>query len=57
MDALVEFFLFDQPEELSGRTATVFFHKRIREEKELHTPEELKAQLVIDQSQIDDLIF
>ena len=57
VEALVEFFLFDKPEELSGRTATVFFHKRIREEKELHTPEELKAQLMIDKTQIDDLIF
>lgn len=57
IEALVEFFLFDKPEELSGRTATVFFHKRIREERELNSPEELKAQLMIDKSQIDDLIF
>lgn len=57
VEALVEFFLFDKPGELSGRTATVFFHKRIREERELRTPEELKAQLMIDKSEIDDLIF
>lgn len=57
IDALVEFFLFDMPGELSGRTATVFFHKRIREVRELSTPEELKSQLIIDKMQIDDLIF
>lgn len=57
MDALVEFYLFDNPEELSGKIATVFFHKRIRDEKELSTPEELKAQLTLDKMQIDELIF
>ena len=57
IDALVEFFLFEQPEELSGRTAIVSFHKRIREERELSTPEALKSQLMIDKSQIDELIF
>jgi riboflavin kinase / FMN adenylyltransferase len=56
-DALVEFYLFELPGELSGKTATVLFHKRIREEKVLNTPEELKKQLLIDKSYIDDLIF
>jgi riboflavin kinase / FMN adenylyltransferase len=56
-DALVEFFLFDAPDELSGKTATVLFHKRIREELVLNTPEELRKQLLIDKKYIDDLIF
>ncbi len=56
-DALVEFYLFDVPEELAGRTAIVLFHKRIREEKALNSPEELRKQLLIDKSFIDDLIF
>jgi riboflavin kinase/FMN adenylyltransferase len=57
IDALVEFYLFENPSELSGKSATVFFHKMIREEKELATPQELKSQLMIDKLQIDELIF
>lgn len=57
IDALVEFFLFDQPAQLSGHTATVYFHKMIREEKMLNTPEELRQQLLIDRAQVEDLLF
>ena len=57
IDALVEFYLFENPRELSGKSATVFFHKMIREEKELATPQQLKSQLMIDKLQIDELIF
>lgn len=56
-DAIVEFFLFDKPEQLSGKTAIVLFHKRIREEKNLDTPEELKKQLLMDKAQVDELDF
>ena len=56
-EAIVEFYLFDRPAELSGTTATVLFHKFIREEMNFASPEALKAQLIIDQSQVDDLIF
>jgi riboflavin kinase / FMN adenylyltransferase len=57
IDALVEYYLFDNPETLSGTSATLFFHKRIREEKTLETVEQLKQQLLIDKAQIDELIF
>ncbi len=57
VDALVEFFLFDEPAQLSGHTATVFFHKMIRGEKNLATPEELKHQLLIDRAQVEELLF
>ena len=57
VDALVEYYLFDDPEVLSGNSATLFFHKRIREEKPLETLEQLKQQLLIDKTQIDELIF
>ncbi|MEI6900752.1 MAG: riboflavin kinase [Bacteroidota bacterium] len=57
IEALVEFFLFDMPGNLTGHSATVFFHKRIRDVKELATPEELRSQLMIDRMQIDELIF
>ncbi|MCX6251225.1 MAG: adenylyltransferase/cytidyltransferase family protein [Bacteroidetes bacterium] len=56
-DAVVEFFLLDEPRELSGDVATVFFHKRLRDEKNLTDPRELKQQLMIDRLQIDELIF
>jgi riboflavin kinase / FMN adenylyltransferase len=57
IDALVEFHLFEQPDVLAGNTATLFFHKRIREEMPLGTVEQLKQQLLIDKAQIDELIF
>jgi riboflavin kinase/FMN adenylyltransferase len=57
VDALVEYYLFDNPEALSGNSATLHFHKRIREEKPLETVEQLKQQLLIDKAQIDELIF
>ncbi len=57
IDALVEYYLFDNPETLSGNSATLFFHKRIREEKPLETLEQLKQQLLMDKAQIDELIF
>ncbi|MGE5424954.1 MAG: bifunctional riboflavin kinase/FMN adenylyltransferase [Syntrophothermus sp.] len=57
MDALVEFFLFDEPESLAGHTATVYFHKMIRGEKNLSSPEELRQQLLLDRAQVEELLF
>jgi riboflavin kinase/FMN adenylyltransferase len=57
LDAVVVFFLFDTPETLTGSSATVYFHKFIREEKPFTTPEELQKQLQIDRAQVDELIF
>jgi riboflavin kinase / FMN adenylyltransferase len=57
VDALVEYYLFDNPQVLCGTSATLFFHKRIRDEKPLGTTEQLKQQLLIDKAQIDELIF
>jgi riboflavin kinase / FMN adenylyltransferase len=57
IDAVVEFYLFDRPEALSGTTATVNFHKFIREEKPFQSAEELRKQLQIDRLQVDELIF
>lgn len=57
VDAVVEFFLFDTPEKLSGNTATVSFHKFIREEKSLQTEDDLKKQLQNDKQIIDEMIF
>jgi FAD synthase len=41
IDAVVDFYLFEKPETLSGTSAIVYFHKFIREEKPFSTPEEL----------------
>ena len=57
VDALVEYYLFDKPETLSGNSATLFFHKRIRDEKPLETIDQLKQQLLMDKAEIDELIF
>ncbi|MCX6248671.1 MAG: riboflavin biosynthesis protein RibF [Bacteroidetes bacterium] len=57
IDAVVEFYLFDTPESLNGSSATVCFHKFIREEKPFSTLEEMQKQLQIDRAQVDELIF
>ena len=57
MDAVVDFYLLDMPETLTGSSATVYFHKFIREEKPFNSPEEMQKQLQIDRAQVDELIF
>ena len=57
IEAGVDFYLFDTPEALSGSSATIYFHKFIREEKPFHTPEEMQKQLQIDRANVDELIF
>ena len=57
IDAAVDFYLFDTPLSLSGSTATVYFHKFIREERPFNSAEELQKQLLVDKSQIEELIF
>ena len=57
IEAVVDFYLFDTPETLSGSSATVYFHKFIREEKPFNSPEEMQKQLQIDRAQVDELIF
>lgn len=57
IEAVVDFYLFDTPTSLSGSSATVYFHKFIREEKPFSTPEEMKRQLLIDRAMVDELIF
>lgn len=57
IEAVVDFYLFETPETLSGSSAIVYFHKFIREEKPFSTPEEMQKQLKIDRDQVDELIF
>jgi riboflavin kinase / FMN adenylyltransferase len=56
-DALVEFYLFDPPGQVNGNSATLYFHKRIRNEKQFDSPDQLRQQLLIDKEQINEMIF
>ena len=57
IDTLVEVHLTENTEILDNKVLSLYFHKRLREEKTLATLEDLKKQLQLDKSQIDELIF
>ncbi len=57
IDTLVEVHLLESYGNIEGQTVTLLFHKRIREERTLHTTEDLRKQLTIDRNQVDELIF
>jgi len=57
LDTLVEVHLLESYGSIEGQIGTLLFHKRIREERILTTPEDLKKQLTIDRNQVDELIF
>ena len=57
LDTLVEVHLLESYGSIEGEVGTLLFHKRIREERNLANPEDLKKQLTIDRNQVDELIF
>ncbi len=57
IDTLVEVHLTENHESLDNKVLSLYFHKRLREEKTLISLEELRKQLIIDKAQIDELIF
>ena len=57
LDTLVEVHLLESYGSIEGQIGTLLFHKRIREERILATPDDLKKQLTIDRNQVDELIF
>ena len=57
IDTLVEVHLLESYGNIEGQTVTLLFHKRIREERTLHTTEDLRKQLTIDRNQVEELIF
>lgn len=57
LDTLVEVHLLECYGNIEGEIGTLLFHKRIREERTIESPEELKRQLTIDRNQVDELIF
>jgi riboflavin kinase/FMN adenylyltransferase len=56
-DTCIDMHLFDYECNLTGKTATIFFHKRIRELTNFDSIEEMKNQLTKDKVIIDDLIY
>lgn len=57
LETLVEVHLLENYGSIEGKIATLLFHKRIREERILTSPDDLKRQLTIDRNQVDELIF
>lgn len=57
IDTLVEVHLTESSEQLDNKIISLYFHKRLREERTMNSMEDLKKQLQIDKSQIDELIF
>ena len=57
IDTLVEIHLTEGDEHLDDKVLSLYFHKRLREERTMASIEDLRKQLQIDKSQIDELIF
>lgn len=53
----VHLFEYDSNFKLTGKEATITFHKRMRNELKLHGNESLKLQLEKDKVEIDELIY
>jgi riboflavin kinase/FMN adenylyltransferase len=53
----IDMHLFDYDTHLTGKTATIYFHKRIRDLASFNTIDDMKNQLTKDKLIIDDLIF
>jgi len=56
-DILIDIHLFDFEDKLIGKSATVFFAKRIRDELDFSTPEEMEKQLKSDLAEVNELIY
>jgi len=57
VNTLIEVHLIESGEKLDNKLLSLYFHKRLREEKTLHSMEDLRKQLTIDKEQINELIF
>jgi riboflavin kinase/FMN adenylyltransferase len=57
VNTLVEVHLLENYGKIDCSDVTLLFHKRIREERQLMTTEDLKKQLTIDRNMVDELIF
>jgi riboflavin kinase/FMN adenylyltransferase len=57
LNTLVEVHLMENYGNIEGDIVTLLFHKRMREELQFRSREELKRQLTLDRNEIDELIF
>lgn len=57
LETLIEVNCLESYGTIEGEVVTLLFHKRIREERIMNTPDDLKKQLTIDRNMIDELIF
>ncbi len=55
--ALIEMHLFDCDCALNGKEVSVYFHKRMRDELNFKSENELLSQIMIDKAEIEQLIF
>jgi len=53
----IDIYLFDNQINLEGKTATIFFAKRIRDELQFSTNEEMNQQLKSDLTEVEELIY
>ena len=53
----IDFHLFDFDSKLISKSATIFFHKKIREIKHFNDSKEMKQQLIYDRKIINELIY
>jgi riboflavin kinase/FMN adenylyltransferase len=56
-DILIDIHLFDFENKLIGKSATVFFAKRIRDELDFVNSEEMEKQLKSDLAEVNELIY
>jgi riboflavin kinase/FMN adenylyltransferase len=56
-EILIDIHLFDFENKLLGKTATVFFAKRIRDELDFVNAEEMEKQLKSDLAEVNELIY
>ncbi|MEI6747713.1 MAG: riboflavin biosynthesis protein RibF [Bacteroidota bacterium] len=56
-EIIIEVYIFECPEGLGGKTGTISFAKRIRDEIAFSSDEELKKQLENDRAEVEELIY
>lgn len=57
LNTLVEVHLTENDGSLDDRIVSLYFHKKLRDEKKMNSLEELRKQLQADREQVDELIF
>lgn len=56
-EIIIDIHLFEEDKNLIGKTATIFFAKRIRDELQFNNPEQMRRQLDADLIEVEELIY